>query len=100
MTKRTTGAAQVAPAPAIPEPKKRRGGPSGAAGTHRHRSRPLRASDSFFDLVDRAVEHNAESEKSNGGYSGFSDWARHQLVIAAADELGIDPLDALMLVKD
>lgn len=90
---------RAAAKPTSPEPKKRRGGPSGAPGTHRHKARPLRAPDAFFELVDRAVEHN-ENSKAPGGYSGFSDWARHQLVIAAADELGIDPLDALMSIRD
>lgn len=77
---------------------KRFGGPSGKPGKHRHPARPLRAPKAFFDLVDQAVEHNAESE-APGGYAGFSDWARHHLAIAAADELGIDPLEALQLLK-
>lgn len=94
MAKRITGAAKAALAPAAPEPKKRRGGPSGAPGAHRYNARPLRSPEAFFELCDRAVEHDAESE-SPGGYGGFSGWARHHLALAAAEELGIDPLEAL-----
>lgn len=78
---------------------KRFGGPSGKPGKHKHPARPLRAPVAFFELVDRAIEHNAES-RAPGGYAGFSDWARHQLVIAAADELGIDPWEALKTLGD
>lgn len=93
MSKRQSGAATVAPGP-----RKRLSGPSGKPGVHRQSQRLLRAPEAVFALVDRAIAHNAESEQT-GGYSGFSEWARHVLVIAAADELGIDPLDALALVK-
>ncbi len=95
MTNRTPGAAaESAPGPA---PRKRRGGPSGKAGKHLHPLRRFHAPKALFDLIDKAIEHNADS-KNNGGYSGWSDWARHHLAIAAADELGIDPIDALKLL--
>lgn len=68
---------------------------AGKPGKHAHPVRRFHAPRLFFDLVDRAIEHNAERKHGNGGYSGFSDWARHHLAIAAADELGIDPLEAL-----
>lgn len=93
-----TKSAPLKVAPEAPEPRKRFSGPSGKPGVHRQAQRLLRAPQSVFDLLDRAIEHNAES-KDTGGYSGFSDWARHILVIAAADELGIDPLDALQSVQ-
>lgn len=86
------------PAALPSEPRKRFSGPSGKPGVHRQAQRLLRAPQVVFDLLDQAIEHNAESE-ATGGYSGFSDWARHVLVIAAADELGIDPLEALQRVK-
>lgn len=82
----------------VPAPRKRLGGPSGKPGVHRQAQRLLRAPQAVFDLLDKAIEHNAESDDT-GGYSGFSDWARHVLVIAAADELGIDPLEALRSAK-
>lgn len=64
------------------------------SGKNRQPGRILRANTATFALLDRAIAHNAEGP-TPGGYAGFSDWARHQLVIAAADELGIDPLEAL-----
>ena len=85
---------------AAPNPHVRPGGSvGGLGGKHLQSQRLLRAPKAFFDLVDRAIDHNAES-KATGGYSGFSDWARHQLAIAAADELGIDPLDALKMIEE
>lgn len=78
MTKRTTGAAQTAPAP-----RKRR---SGKSGKNRQAQRQLRAPDALWSLVDRALDKTGES---------WSDWARAALAIVAADELGMDPLDAL-----
>lgn len=92
MTKRNTGAAQAA----APAPKKR---PSGKPGRHAHPMRRFHAPQAALDLIDQAIEHNAQRKRGNGGYSGFSDWARHHLVLAAADELGIDPLDALTTLK-
>ncbi len=82
MSKRTTGAAQAAPDP------RRRGG---KAGKNLQPSRLLRAPAELWALLDRAVEH--------ADCDGFSDWARHVLALAAADELGIDPLEALRSVR-
>lgn len=87
MTKRTTWATKAAPAHA---PK--------VSGKNIQPQRLLRAPKAFFDLIDRAIGHNANSDNT-GGYAGFSDWSRHHLAIAAADELGIDPLDALRSFK-
>lgn len=99
MTKRITGAAQAAPV--LAEPKKRLGGPSGKPGKHRHpRLPPIHAPEPLRKLIDRAIDHNATRRHGSGGYAGFSDWARHHLAIAAADELGIDPMDALKLLRD
>lgn len=90
MTKRTTGAAHAAPAP-----RKRR---SGASGRNLQPQRQLRAPAAFWQLLDRAIQANADGPNI-GGYSGWSDWARHHLAIAAADELGIDPGDALEVLR-
>lgn len=79
---------------AAPAPRKRRSGPS---GRNLQPQRQLRAPPEFWALLDRAIAANADS-KHTGGYSGWSDWARHHLAIAAADELGIDPMVALKVL--
>lgn len=93
MTKRTTGAAQAAPR--APKPTKRKGG--GPSGKNLQPQRQLRAPAAFWALLDRAIAANAEG-RAPGGYSGWSDWARHHLAIAAADELDMDPTEALRLL--
>jgi len=85
-------------APAEP-PKKRFGGPSGKAGKHHHPAHIFRAPKEFRAVLDRAIEHNADGPNP-GGYQGFSDWVRHHLALAAADELGMDPADVLALLRE
>lgn len=76
--------------------KKRHSGPSGKSKLPVRRCHAPKA---FWELVDRAIEHNRES-KNDGGYANYSDWSRHHLAIAAADELGIDPMEALALLSN
>lgn len=71
---------------------------SGPSGLNTQPQRQLRASAEFWALVDRALATNAHSD-SQAGYTGWSDWARHVLAIAAADELGVDPLEALRTTR-
>ena len=58
------------------------------AGKHRNPRRLLTFTPDELELWERAVEH-AEWPDS------WADWARHVLTIAAADELKLDPLEAL-----
>jgi hypothetical protein len=81
VTEWTRVAGSTTPAPA--KPRKRR---SGASGLNLQQQRQLRANPAVWALVERALAKTGE---------GWSDWARAALVIVAADELGIDPLDAL-----
>lgn len=100
MTKRATGAARKKSAKVRARPAHLRPGGSigGKGGAHSMPQRQLRAPRALFDLIDRALAHNIDSD-ADGAYSGWTDWARHHLAIAAADELGLDPLDALALVN-
>lgn len=66
MTKRTTGAAQAAPAP-----RKRR---SGKSGRNRQAGRLLRADPALWALVDAAIALDGGS---------WSEWARRVLSAAA-----------------
>lgn len=56
-------------------------------GKHATRRRPLSASDEAWDLWERAREHALDDS--------WAEWARAVLTIAAAEELGIDPQEAL-----
>jgi len=85
------------PAPKSPKQKPRKSR-SGKSGRNLQPQRQLRAPAAFWALLDRAIAANA-ADPDVGGYAGWSGWARHHLAIAAADELGIDPLDALRQVK-
>lgn len=70
------------------------GAPDHAAVYHRQRSgkhadprRKLSAPPECWELWERAREHALDDS--------WAEWARHVLTIAAADELGIDPQEAL-----
>lgn len=65
-------------------PAKRKSGPS---GKHAEPRRKLSAPQEAWDLWERAREHALDDS--------WAEWARNVLTIAAADELGIDPQEAL-----
>lgn len=67
-----------------PKPVRRKGDKS---GKHAEPRRKLTAPQEAWDLWDRAREHAQDDS--------WAEWARNVLTIAAADELGIDPQEAL-----
>lgn len=77
MPKRTQGAAQVAPRP--------------RSGVHINPRRKITAPQAALDLWDRAADHADDD--------CFADWARGVLTVAAAEELGIDPVEALAVLS-
>jgi hypothetical protein len=79
MTKRTNGAAPVAPRP---RPR---------SGMHIDPRRKLSAPRELWALWDRASEH------SDG--ASWAEWARGALIDAAADELGLDPVTLRKLAE-
>lgn len=74
-----------------PAPSRKR---SGKSGKNKQPQRQLRAPDAFWRMVEAALRHNRGSP-NDCAYSGWSDWARHHLAIAVADELELDPLEVL-----
>lgn len=70
---------------------KRAAAPRPRSGMHINSRRPLTATRAELELWDRAVEHAQDDS--------WAEWARDVLTIAAADELGIDPLEALQSVR-
>lgn len=57
------------------------------SGRHEAPRRKLSAPQEAWDLWERARAHAADAS--------WAEWARHVLTVAAADELGIDPAEAL-----
>lgn len=76
--------------PRKPAPPQRR--KSGPSGKHSEKRRKIAGSTELWDFLDRAVDHAQDDS--------FAEWARHVMIIAAADELGIDPQEALAEVGD
>lgn len=60
---------------------------SGPSGKHAEPRRKLSAPQEAWDLWERARQHALDDN--------WAEWARHVLTVAAADELGIDPSEAL-----
>jgi hypothetical protein len=56
------------------------------SGKYANPRRPLTAPKEAFELWDHAAEHYG---------SDWADWARGVLTVAAADELKLDPMEAL-----
>lgn len=70
--------------PQPPKPGRRKGDKS---GKHAEPRRKLSAPQEAWDLWERARKHALDDS--------WAEWARNVLTIAAADELGIDPQEAL-----
>lgn len=77
MTKRTNGAATAAHRP--------------RSGMHVEHRRNLSAPDAAWELWQRAVDKAQDDS--------WAEWARNALVLQAADELGIDPHEALRVLS-
>lgn len=77
MTRRTDGAVKTAPRP--------------RSGMHVDPRRKLSAPRAAWELWDRAAE-SADDDT-------WAEWARGVLTIAAADELGIEPTEALAVLS-
>lgn len=72
------------------KPKRRADIDRKRSGRHANPRRNLTAPAKAFAYWDRAAEHNVRD---------WADWARGVLTVAAADELGEDPLEALEVLK-
>ncbi len=76
-----------APPPATPPRRK-----GDKSGEHAAPRRKLSAPQEAWDLWEQARKHALDNS--------WAEWARHVLTIAAADELGIDPQEALAEVGE
>ena len=59
--------------------------PPNRSGRHANPRKLITAPAEDWAIMQRAAEHALEPS--------LAEWARHVLVIAACDELGLDPLD-------